>query len=613
MFSGAEQLVEAFFVELSSQLKLRPGLAKVGKTLEEYGATFVGMAWLPLVGPWIERGQAATKILAKILQRRKEGVGDRRAKVEKALAALTRPLVVILDDIDRLSTSEIRDIFKLVRLTANFPNVIYIVAFDRVRIEDALAEQGIPGRDYLEKILQVSVDLPAVPTQVLNKQVFAAIDNALAGVEEKGPFDEMNWPDVFMEVISPLIRNMRDVRRFAAAVHGTVRDLKGGVALVDVLALEAVRVFLPDVFREMHGAVDGLTTTSDSGYSSGGDPPQLKKQIERLIKAAGDRADVLRALVERLFPGGKRHIGGSRYGADWKNQWLRERRVAHEDILRLYLERVVGEGLRAFTDAERAWPLMGDRRAFERFVRSLDAATLEEVISALEVYEKQFAPEHVVPASIVLLNLLPELPERSRGMFEIGARMVVGRVVYRLLRSLKHVASIEAAVREILPQLATLSAKDELITMVGYRDGAGHKLVSEAAARQFEESWRTEVRSATADSLAEERELLRVLLLAKRDANPAEPALCVADSPGVTLALLRSARHNVQSQTMGSRAVLRSARLAWDALIELSGSEAALKERINRLKATQPVGVDELLDLADKYIGGWRPSDRGED
>src|SRR6266699_5117483 len=32
MFSGAEQLVESFFVELSAQLQLRPGLADVGKT-----------------------------------------------------------------------------------------------------------------------------------------------------------------------------------------------------------------------------------------------------------------------------------------------------------------------------------------------------------------------------------------------------------------------------------------------------------------------------------------------------------------------------------------------------------------------------------------------------
>jgi predicted KAP-like P-loop ATPase len=151
MFSGAEQLVEAFFVEFSAQLNLRPGLADVGKDLEDYGETFSGMGWLPVVGPWIERGRGATKILAKLLQRRKEGVGGRRAKVEKALVALDKPIVVVLDDIDRLTTSEIRDIFKLVRLTANFPNVIYIVAFDRRRVEEALAEQGIPGRAYLEE------------------------------------------------------------------------------------------------------------------------------------------------------------------------------------------------------------------------------------------------------------------------------------------------------------------------------------------------------------------------------------------------------------------------------------------------------------------------------
>lgn len=613
MFSGAKQLVESFFVEVSAQLKLRPGLAEVGKDLEDYGETFSGMGWLPLVGPWIERGRAATNILAKILQRRKEGIGGRRAKIEQVLAALDKPIVVVIDDIDRLTTSEIRDIFKLVRLTANFPNVIYIVAFDRVRVEEALAEQGIPGRDYLEKILQVGVDLPAVPAHVLNKQIFQAIDNALSAVDNKGPFDENVWPDVFMEIIRPLLRNMRDVRRYAAAVHGTVRDLDGQVALADVLALEAVRIFLPDVFRQMHGAVEGLTTTS--GLSSGGreDPPHLKEQIDGLIEAAGAQAEIVRALVQRLFPGGQRHIGGSGYGSEWKNQWLRERRVAHEDILRLYLERVIGEGLQAFTDAEQAWARMADRAAFDSYLRSLNPERLQDVIASLEVYEEQFAREHVELGSVVLLNLLPELPERQRGMFDLGAWTVVGRVVYRLVRSLKDSDAIEAAVRKILPQLTTLSAKARLITMVGYREGAGHKLVSESVAYKFEECWRAEVRSATADSLTEESELLGILLAAKRDAGPTEPALDIADSPSMTLALLRSARSDVRSQTMGSRAVRRSPRLAWDALIELYGNENTLRDRIQRLKATQPEGVDELLDLANKYLGGWRPSDFSED
>jgi predicted KAP-like P-loop ATPase len=121
MFSGAEQLVESFFVEVASQLKHRPGLADVGKDLEDYGELFSGLGWLPLVGPWIERGRIANRLLAKLLQRRKEGSADRRAKLTKELQKLGRPIVVVIDDIDRLSTTEIRGHLQARSANGQFP------------------------------------------------------------------------------------------------------------------------------------------------------------------------------------------------------------------------------------------------------------------------------------------------------------------------------------------------------------------------------------------------------------------------------------------------------------------------------------------------------------
>ncbi len=248
MFSGAQQLVEAFFLELGAQLRVSPGLAEVGEDLQQYGEAFSAVSWLPLVGPWIARGRDLAKVVGGLLQRRKEGITARRAKLQNVLAQLKKPIVVALDDIDRLSTSEIRDVFKLVRLTASFPNVIYVVAFDRARVETALSEQGVPGRDYLEKILQVTLDLPVVPDSVLIAQILFALDAALAPIENAGVLDQQTWPDVFMEIVKPLIKNMRDVRRYATAVHGTVAALGGQIALCDVLALESIRLFLPDAF-----------------------------------------------------------------------------------------------------------------------------------------------------------------------------------------------------------------------------------------------------------------------------------------------------------------------------------------------------------------------------
>ncbi len=256
---------------------------------------------------------------------------------------------------------------------------------------------------------------------------------------------------------------------------------------------------------------------------------------------------------------------------------------------------------------------MADRRAFDSYLRSLESERLQDIVALLEGYEDQFRPEHVVPTIIVLLNLLPQLPERPRGMFGFGTTMVVGRVVYRLIRMLKEPDTIEAAVREILPQVATLSSKLELITDVGHSEGAGHKLVTEAAASQFEKGWRDEVRAASTDVLSEESELLRVFLLAKREAGPEESLLNIADSPRITLALLRSARREVRSQSVGSRAIRRSDRLSWDALVELCGDENTVRERIEKLKASQEGGKDELLQLEDKYVDGWRPDNFRDD
>ena len=329
MFSGTEQLIERFFFELSAQMRLLPDLAGIDRLLGNFGSGLVGL--LP-PSPWTVPAQWLFRTLARI------GVGgpakillDRRAKIEKALKKLKKPIVVVLDDIDRLTTPEIRDIFKLVRLAASFPNIIYVVVFDRERVEEALGEQKkISGRDYLEKILLTSFDLPAVPDHVLDEQVTGAIEDSLSDVSNQGPFDGRAWTDVFIEIIRPLIRNMRDVRRYAIAIRGTVQDLDGQVALVDVLALEAVRVFLPDVFRLMHKSIDGLTTTSDNSAHL---LAQLKEQVDQLIEAAADadeakvnHAGVARALVERLFPGARWYLGGTQtpHGSGPKSEWLKK-------------------------------------------------------------------------------------------------------------------------------------------------------------------------------------------------------------------------------------------------------------------------------------------------
>ena len=74
------------------------------------------------------------------------------------------------------------------------------------------------------------------------------------------------------------------------------------------------------------------------------------------------------------------------------------------------------------------------------------------------------------------------------------------------------------------------------------------------------------------------------------------------------------------TRTFGSRTVRRVPVLDWERLIDLYGDRDVLESRINNLKArldtlkpwfeTREIPLDEvesLLDLADKYLNGWRP------
>jgi hypothetical protein len=608
MFSGVGQLVDSFFAELASQLRTKTKFTALADAVTEYGDVFATLGSLPMVGPWVKVASAVGRQVRRGVEKR-QGVKTPQEAVRAHLSKLDNPIAVVIDDIDRLPTADIRDIFKLVRLTGNFPNLVYILAFDRARVERALTEDGIPGRDYLEKILFWTVDLPVIPSETLVGETLNAIQAALADVAETGPFEADRWADVFAEIVRPLIRQIRDVRRYAVAVRASAAELGREVALVDVLALEAVRVFLPDTFMKIASMVAELTTPSGS-LAGVADATGAKPAIDAFVQSAEPHEDVARNLIHRVFPTAQRYLPqGSHYTTDWAKTWLRSRRVAHVDLLRLYLERVAGESLAAFSVAEQIVAVLGDKRELDKTFAALDPARRSAVIVALETWEDEFPSETVVPASVVLLNLLPDVAEGGGGMFALRPDMVVSRVVLRLLRRLPNAAAVKSATDKILSQVTKLSARLLLIRLVGHVEGSGHKLIESADAALLEREWRDQVRAADAATLEGEWDLLRLLYTAKKDASGGEAPLAIPSTPGLTRAIIRSSAGTARRQTMGNRALKSSTRLAWDALVEVIGGEDQLKARLRVAKKSAPQDDAETLRLVDRYLSGWRPKD----
>ena len=605
MFSGSNQLVNFFFTEIGAELNVK-NKSKFGQAadwLAKYAGILKPASQLipvPFAGAVGEAAAAAIGGLADTTDA-DHSAKKVREKITEELAALTEPIIVVIDDIDRLTTPEIREIFKLVRLTASFPNIVYVLAFDRTRVEQALTEDGVPGRAYLEKIVQLSFDVPQAPEMLLRSQVFNELNRVLAPVADV-ELDEDRWGDAYFEIIDPLLSNMRDVTRYAISSKATIKSLGAEIDLVDLLAMEAVRVFRPDLMQRLAKLRTELTKTRD--YSSRKDD-EAQKAIDALLKDFPEDVPLIRALFNRLFPVALQYVENSSYGSDWLGTWRTAHRMAHADYLNLYFDRVAPDTLVAYRSTEGAFAVLDDAEALEAYLSELDPDQLDTILEGLTAYEKKFTTEMIVPASTTLLNLIDRIPEKKNaGMFDLSRPdLTVGRVVLRLLRKVEDEADREALVAEILAGIETYSSQLDFIHSMGHREGSGLKLVSEAFAQQLQDEFVNRLQKTQPAEPEREWDAWRIYD-AVRDLTGKAP-LTGASDPVLIRSVLRSAKSTARSQSMGSRKVKTEDRLAWDLVVGLFGSETVVKKAVASVR--KKLGNDDILDLADKYLGGWRP------
>jgi hypothetical protein len=617
LFSGTEQLVVRFLQELSVQLGERADemddqrLRAIGERLAAYGEVLVPLVWVPVVGPWLGRFGSLARVLGKRRGRKKAppSVFEQQQRARKALAELDRRVLVVVDDLDRVEADQIRDVVRLIKLVADFPNVTYLLAYEAEKVAQAFGDDLQTGREYLEKIVQVTHTLPEISDWPLVVLLQTELDSALQGIEY-GPFSRDDWINVFHTGMRPFFENVRDVRRYLNAVPVTLRVVGREVALVDALALETLRIFAPGAYTKLPSMVSILTGESEQDWQTRSREREEanERAVSELVEAAAPHQEAARRMIQRLFPRAGGVVGGGR-------GYRRHRRVAHPDVLRIYLRRTLPEGTTPAQLVEQAYEVMGDRDRFTELLATLNPRELEDLLGRLEDYEQDYDPSAAEAASEVLLNQMPRLREGRQGTLDMGSELAITRVVLRLLRSVEEEKERALIVRRVLPRVEQLSGRAELIDLAGHRPNAGHGLIPQADWTELEREHNEQVLAADPIALAQERQLAGLLYRALEYEDGAHRSrvseLC--EDNGVLLRLLRSAYSERKAQTMGDLAVQTTPSLPWEWLVEIAGSETRLRERIAELRAS--VNTEDLdqrtraaLETAERYASGELPS-----
>jgi hypothetical protein len=275
--------------------------------------------------------------------RTKDSLDQIREALEKRLRDLGRPLVVFVDDIDRLEPDQIRMLLRQVKANANLPNIVFVLLFQPSIVERALdpVADG-DGRAFLEKIVQASFDLPAVPVSMVHRLFYEELDELVGpyATEENG-FSRTRWGNASIGCIQPVLRNLRDARRLISsiAVHVPLHrtDNVFEVNIVDFLILEALRVFEPDLHAALFKEKGLLLQELRFGGAARREADEAA--AKRLLELVGEqRRGIVRDALKDLFPPLEWAYGGSHYAEGSHLSWLATKRVCTERYFPQYFE-----------------------------------------------------------------------------------------------------------------------------------------------------------------------------------------------------------------------------------------------------------------------------------
>ncbi len=242
MYGSEEQLIISLFNSIISKCGLKGiKLDKLIKLFDQY---------YPLVSLVAPRTAEVGKAIAKSFKSSSEPINAYACKneIDKILLGTANPLTIFIDDVDRLSKSEIHVLFKTLRLVASFKHVIYVIAcdFDMVSksIKENYADGSVEdGRAFLEKIIQIPIRIPEIKPELL-------YNYALNYIKITCDIDLTKKP-LIKEIFEEFFNTPRDVKRFVNSFRFTQKYFNNAIDEIDLIFIELIRVKMQELFELM--------------------------------------------------------------------------------------------------------------------------------------------------------------------------------------------------------------------------------------------------------------------------------------------------------------------------------------------------------------------------
>ncbi len=483
-FSDDNNLGEHFFAEISNQMGKNKdgGFDSIAKKFKNYGNVFKPL--LPIASLFSQIPPdvlIATGKLLKFVDALAKWVIDNNTSIKKSEKELKEELhdelrdskkkiLIIIDDIDRLTTPEIREILRLIRVNGDFPYITYLLAFDRSVVETNLEESpGITGKKYLDKIVQVSFDLPAITSLQISKYLSNELDNIIQSLPKNSQkyfeygLDGTHWDTLYNNNFKLIFQNIRDVKRFINVLNFNISQIRTADAMAvnpaDFIALEVIRLFAPSLYEFVADNRFLFTYLDDNkNILAPNKADNFRGIIDREIeKLPANTSEQFRSLLVNLFP--QVNYFDHLYKVNEKVilQWDRDKRICSQKMFFNYftlsdkdVEFSDAEIIDIFDEEDKYWKIKNNLNGI------LDERRIESLLAKLEVITSSDNEVNDVikinRASII--KAFFNIPDDIRGDYRAHNNAV--KIIMKLLRQENNMTKVFNIVNESISSSSSL-------------------------------------------------------------------------------------------------------------------------------------------------------------
>ena len=308
-----------------------------------------------------------------------------KTDISKLLAEHNGKILVMVDDIDRLNPDEIHELFTVIKALADFPNVIYLMAFDKEIVGSALTNKlnyknVADGERFLQKIVQVEFVMPIIDKVKISNMLIGRLQE----IVEETLYHEQNqeyWNEIYSDM-KFLFESPRDVFRFTNAISVTYPAVKGEVNTVDFIAIEAIRIFIPTLYSKIKDYPDQFTKMEFRNTGQPDMDEEIKKTFEEdWVKSLPQKIRVnAQGLMRTIFP----CLKGIHFNADDIKEWANEQRICHQEILPVYFKFALPDSMVPKSEIKRLFSCSSDKIASRLLqYKSASGNKLEQAIERL--------------------------------------------------------------------------------------------------------------------------------------------------------------------------------------------------------------------------------------